>query len=212
MTLVPPEDTKRLLKQLTKEYNANLPGSQVETYLHRRGFTSEVLNSFRIGTVSDDPSPAERPYRGMLSIPYITGNGSVVGIKYRHIDDRKPKYLCSLGFEGRRIFNPFILTQQHRRIYITEGELDTVVLHQLGVPAIAIPGATQWSPGAARALRHRQLVVLADGDDSGEGYKLGKQICSVTEDASIVLMQGTDVNGYFLEHGSEKLLEYIGAT
>lgn len=209
MTLVPPKDTKRLLKRLTNQYWKDGQESQAETYLRQRGITKEAQNYFRLGFVKD-PEPTERIYRGMLSIPYITSNGDVVGIRYRHLDESKPKYLSSLGFEGKRIFNPFILTQRHQRIYITEGELDTVVLKQVGVPAIAVPGATQWTPATARALRNREVVVLADGDDNGEGLNLGKRICKDIDGAIMVLMHNTDVNQFFLDKGKDELLNYIG--
>lgn len=209
MTLVPPRDTKKLLEQYTSQYEASLAGSQGENYLLQRGIMKEVQNSFRLGFVLE-PTPEQRAYRGCISIPYITRSGDIVGIKYRRLDDGKPKYSSSLGFEARRIFNPFILSLKYRKIYITEGEFDTIVLRQLGVPALAIPGANAWSAASSRALRHRQLVVLADGDDSGEGYKLGRQITKDVEHSSIVLMKDTDVNQYYLDHGKDKLLEYIG--
>lgn len=210
MTLVPPKDTKRLLKRLTNQYFQEGQESPAETYLRQRGITKEAQNYFHLGFVKD-PEPAERAYEGMLSIPYITANGDVVGIKYRYLDDRKSKYRSSLGFEAKRIFNPFILTQRHSRIYITEGELDTVILKQIGVPSIAIPGATNWTVATARALRNREVVVLADGDDNDEeGLKLGRRICKDVENATLVLMDGTDVNQFFLDKGKEELLSYIG--
>lgn len=209
MTLVPPRDTKKLLEKYTHQYEAALPESPAETYLLRRGITKPAQSFFRLGFVAE-PEPEQRAYKGSLAIPFITTNGDVVGVKYRWLDDRKPKYSSSLGFEARRIFNPIILTQRHRKIYITEGELDTVVLHLLGVPSIALPGATTWSTTTSRALRHRRVVVLADGDDAGEGHKLGKQIAKDVEDSSIILMTGSDVNQYYLDYGKDKLLEYIG--
>lgn len=210
MTLVPPKDTKKLLKRLTNQYFQEGQESPAESYLRQRGITKEAQNYFHLGFVGN-PEPSERAFKGMLTIPYITANGDVVGIKYRYLDDRKPKYRSSLGFEARRIFNPFILTQRHQRIYITEGELDTIVLKQLGVPAVAVPGATQWTVATARALRNREIVVLADGDDSNEeGLNLGKRICKDVENATLVLMYNTDVNQFYLDKGKDALLDYIG--
>lgn len=209
MTLVPPKDIMRSLATYTDQYHESYPGSPAEKYLTRRGITKEAANYFRLGFVAD-PDPEQRAYRGCLAIPYLTPYEAVLGIKYRFLDDRKPKYSSSIGFESRRIYNPSALIGQ-RTVYVTEGEIDTITLHTLGVPAIAIPGATNWNPVAARALRNRRVIVLADGDDSlGEGYKLAKQITRAVEDSAIVLMEGTDVNQFYLDHGREKLLEYIG--
>lgn len=210
MTLVPSRDTKRLLEEYTSQYEASLPESLGEIYLSQRGITKEAQAYFRLGFVKD-PEPAQRDYSGTVSIPYITSSGDIVGLKYRRLDDAKPKYLSSLGFEARRIFNPLSLAERHRRIYITEGEVDAITLWLVGIPAVAVPGANAWSPSSARALRNRQIVVLADGDDKrGEGYKLGKQIASSIEDTSIVLMRDSDVNKFYLDNGKEELYRYIG--
>jgi DNA primase len=155
-------------------------------------------------------------YRGRLTIPYIVGD-SVVGIKYRTLDENPDgfKYISSVGFAAKRIFNPNILKKLHSKIYVCEGEIDAITLAQLGVPAIAIPGAENWNPVAARALRNRRVVVLADGDGkpgkgAAAGRRLADQILTAVDDAGKIVMEGTDVNEYFNTHGAEKLLEYIG--
>jgi len=150
----------------------------------------------------------------MVVLPYVAGS-SVVGLKFRRIDDREPKYMSSVGFEARRIFNPNILKGLYPKIYVTEGEFDTVILHSLSIPAIAIPGANSWNPVVARALRNRRIVVLADGDGKEgkgreAGQKLGKQILTSVDDAAIIIMKDTDVNQYYLDHGGPALKEYIG--
>jgi len=215
MTIVPSNDTKKLLGELTREYEASLPYSPGEKYLLERGITKEAQSYFHLGFVAN-PRPEERMYRGRLSIPYIVGS-SVVGIKYRTLEGEPDgfKYISSTGFAARRIFNPNILRKLHTKIYVCEGEIDAITLAQLGVPAIAIPGAENWNPVAARALRNRRVVVLADGDGkpgkgAQAGRKLADQILTAVDDAGMIVMEGTDVNEYFNTHGAEKLLEYIG--
>lgn len=210
MSLVPTRDTKRLLGARTREYQSQLAGSPGQRYLEQRGITSEAQSYFHLGFV-ESPSPEEKGYLHRISIPYIAGK-DVVGIKYRVIDSREPRYLSSVGFEARRIFNPNILRGLYKTIYVCEGELDAITLHLLSVPAIAIPGANSWNPIASRALRNRRVVVLADGDDAGQSIKFARQVLSSVDDGGMVVMEGTDVNQFYLDHGSEKLLEYIGYT
>ena len=208
---VPSRDIKNSLERLTGKYQASLPSSRAEKYLLERGITKEAANSFRLGFVVD-PEPEERVYDKRLSIPFIVGD-SVVGIKYRSISDYGEKYISSSGFYAQRIFNPNVLTELHPKVYVTEGELDTITLHQLGIPAIAIPGVTNWNPVVSRILRNRKVVVLADGDDKeGQGMKLGRKILTSIDGSAIVKMEGTDVNQYYMDQGAEKLMRYIGWT
>lgn len=213
MSMVPTNGMKKSWERLTRLYEDQLPSSPAEKYLIQRGITKEAQNYFHLGFVGE-PEPEERPYLNRLSIPFIVGS-TCVGIKYRVLDDREPKYLSSSGFEARRIFNPNILKSLHTKVYVCEGELDAITLTQLGVPAVAIPGANNWNPVAGRALRHRRIVVLADGDGKTAkgreaGPKLGKQLLSSLDDCGMIIMEGTDVNQYFLDHGGDQLLEYIG--
>jgi DNA primase len=213
MTSVPSVSTKRLLGELTREYEANLPSSPAEKYLDQRGITKEAASYFHLGFVTN-PRPEERKFANRLAIPYVVGS-SIVGIKYRVLDDREPKYKSSEGFMALRVFNPNILRGLHRKIYVCEGELDCITLHILRVPAIAIPGANSWNPIVARALRNRRVVVLADGDGKpGKGAEAGanlaKKILGSVDDGGSITMEDTDVNQYFIDNGGDKLLEYIG--
>lgn len=209
--VVPSRDIKNSLERLTQRYQESLPSSPAEKYLLERGITKEAQRYFRLGIVID-PEPEERIFNKRLSIPFIVGT-SIVGIKYRHISDYGEKYISSQGFYAQRIFNPNVLTELHPKVYVTEGELDTITLWQLGIPAIAIPGVTNWNPVVPRILRNRKIVVLADGDDKeGQGMKLGKKILTSVDGSAIVKMEGTDVNQFYMDKGAEELMSYIGWT
>lgn len=207
--VVPSRDIKNSLEKLTKKYEQSILSSPAEKYLRERGITKEAQDYFRLGLVVD-PEPEERIFNKRLSIPYIVGD-SVVGIKYRSITDYGEKYISSVGFYAQRIFNPNVLAQLHLKVYVTEGELDTITLWQLGIPAIAIPGVNNWNPVNPRILRNRKIVVLADGDDKeGQGMKLGKKILTSVDGSAIVKMEGTDVNQFYTDQGAAALMEYIG--
>lgn len=207
--VVPSRDIRNSLERLTRKYQDDILSSPAEKYLRERGITKEAQDFFRFGFVIN-PEPEERIYNKRLSIPYIIGD-SIVGIKYRTISDYGEKYLSSNGFYAQRIFNPNILRDLHPKVYVTEGELDTVTLWQLGIPAIAIPGVNNWNAVNPRILRNRHIVVLADGDDKeGQGMKLGKKILTSVDGSAIVKMEGTDVNQFYMDHGADALMEYIG--
>lgn len=216
MSRVPSLSTKKLLEKLTTQYQSNLDCSpDALSYLEARGITKEVANYFRVGFVTN-PVPEERIFEGRLSIPFIVGK-SVVGIKYRSIDDTEPKYISSVGFYAQRIFNPNILQHLYPKIYLCTGEINVITLHQLKIPAIGIPGANNYDPVVARALRNRHVVVLVDGDAKpGKGQEsevnFGKKVLTSIDGGAKIQIEGSDVNQFFLDHGEKALKEYIGWT
>lgn len=206
--LVPSNDMKRLWDRKAQLYHNQFQGSRGELYLLSRGITKEAANSFQIGFV-ENPEPDDQHLKGRISIPYITQSG-VVGIKYRAIDDTEPKYLSSPGFYAKRFFNVGCLTSRNRKIYICEGETDAITVAQLGVPAVALPGAETWEPRMFRVLRNRFCVVLADGDDDGQGKRMADKILSNVDESIMIVMEGHDVNSFFNLCGEKNLLKKIG--
>lgn len=196
------------LEYATARYEKNL--DLAAEYLSGRGFTEETARSFRLGVV-DDPLAGDESFAGRLSIPYITQTG-VVDIRFRCLqlhackEHGHPKYL---GVPGRplRLFNVSDFLFAEDFICVTEGELDTMVLHQLGLPSVASPGTGGWKPHFSRIFEDYQRVYLfADGDDPGRkfGMKLAAEIGAIV----IGMPEGTDVNSVFLdeEYGEEFLL------
>lgn len=79
----------------------------------------------------------------------------------------------------------------------------------LGLPVIGIPGVDNWLPIFARALRNREVVVLADGDDDGQGMNFAQRIARDVDECMTVLFEGEDVNSYRMKYGLDALEEKI---
>jgi len=79
----------------------------------------------------------------------------------------------------------------------------------LGLPAIGIAGVDNWLPVFGRALRNRRVVVLADGDDTGQGRNFANRVATDVDECATVLFEETDVNGYATTYGLDKLREKI---
>lgn len=108
----------------------------------------------------------------MLSIPYLTVDREVVGIRFRTIDpdDSRPKYLGLPGAETT-IFGMPALLNRSETVIVAEGEMDVIALAQLGYTAIGIPGANNWKPHYSRVLDSFQRVIVAgDPDDAGQKF------------------------------------------
>ena len=183
-------------------------------YLLKRGFEKETLEYFKIGIVVDPPV-IHSSYKDRISFPYITANG-IVTIRFR----RHPNYpddakFLSLTGEEARLFNTRALLQRNlKRIYICEGETDTMMAHQCGLPAVGVPGVTNWNEKIwPKIFRDIPVTVLADNDDSGEGQKLAKLIYSSLGGCDIILMEkGKDVSEYVSEYGKDQFLQLVGVV
>lgn len=207
--LVPPNATKRLLEENSLAYTRQMNTAGVQ-YLTDRGIGKQTALYFQIGMVVD-PLPGDDLFRGRLSIPYISPSG-VVAVKYRALDNSEPKYLTSSGATMKRLYNTRVLLDPHLTVYLCEGELDTITAAQAGLPAVGIPGINQWEKRFARAFRNRRVVVLADGDDSGQGLGFAEKVMADVDSCGIVLFDGTDVNKFFVDYGKDKLLEKVGVV
>lgn len=185
------------LEKSTARYEQDV--GQAAHYLAGRGLTEATARSFRLGVVHE-PLPGDEPGAGRLSIPYLTRAG-VVAVRYRclqaHEHDPCPKYW---GYPGAasHLFNVGALFGDGDLVCVTEGELDTIVLAQVGLASVGVPGGSNWKPHYSRIFEDfRRVVVFADGDDAG--VKFGRKVAEAVHHATVVAMPpGLDVNDAFL--------------
>ncbi len=182
-------------------------------WLAGRGIEMENARYEGLGVVRNPPAIHEQ-YEGRLSIPYLTDFGPVA-ISFRCMQDHSckeaghGKYLKPKNQEttlyGVRSFD-----DATDWIGVTEGELDSLILRQMGIPAVAVPGATSWKEHWVNVFEDlSRIYVFADGDDAGRKMlgvfrdKLSMPVLKVT------LPEGEDVNSTFLKYGAEGILKRI---
>lgn len=206
-SLVLQESLRKSLTEASEKYHQQLAGSPAEEYLiEERGFTTEVLRFFRIGFVGK-AEVGDDIYRGRISIPFLTPSG-VVAIQFRSVGPEKANRFLMRG-SNKRIYNPSTLLKPWRKVYLCEGPTDTMTVAQLQLPVIGIAGVDNWNSVFARALRNRRVVVLADGDDDGQGLNFAKRVATDVDDCATILFEGMDVNRYRMEYGLDGLKEKI---
>lgn len=162
-------------------------------YIMSRGITKETAQRFRLGYEE------QGEYAGRLAIPYLAADGSVVDVRFRAIDaDTSPKYMSRHGSKAH-LFNVSALLSDGDTIHVTEGEIDCMTLTQLGVPAVGIPGATQWQKHWSRLFTdYDRVIVLCDGDQAGTDF--GRKMMEKIHAATVVhLPDGQDVNSLFTQ-------------
>jgi len=202
---------RMMLEGAVSRYQDGLTGEAVR-YLTGRGLTREVVDGFRLGVVSD-PMPAHARYAGWLSIPYLRYDGLPVSIRFRCIrpgcdHEGHGKYM-SLPGEPSRMFNVGAIHNADDTIHVCEGELDAIVLAQIGLYAVAIPGANGWRPHHRRMLAGFSKVYVW-GDPDPAGAEFTATVCgSLRGAARAVQLSVGDVTETYLQGGAEALLELV---
>lgn len=212
------------LERRTARYHNDLwgpDGDQALTYLiEERGLTEETIEKFRLGIVVD-PLESDGGAKGMISIPYITPSG-VVALRFRRPPDKEtgPKYWQPPGSEIT-IFNTRRLTIPSTWITIAEGEFDAMVLEQCNIPAVGIPGASNWQPHYRAVFEGYERVIICgdndgngdksdDPDKEGASEKFAKKIAKQVEGPAFFMFpEGHDVSSYQKEHGPEALRQFL---
>lgn len=198
------------LEELTKSYEAHQGDERYLAWLEKRGISRETAQEFRLGYVP--PSHDSEPrYLDRISIPYLRSSG-VTEIKYRLCDlgeevDKKerPKYVNRPGAETR-LFNTKAAFVASDSIIITEGEIDAIILSQIQLPAIGVPGVNNFKPHFARIFEDfDRVLVYADGDKPGHDF--ADELQSSIGAQPVYMPDGMDVNDVYLNGGREFLEE-----
>ena len=209
------EQSKLLLEAVTR-YSQSIDEATV-AYLEGRGISKDVATSFMLGTVID-PAPGHEQFVGWLSIPYITALGIAVSVKFRRLDDGKPKYGQPTG-QKLHLYNVADVAVDSSHIVITEGELDAVIISGvLGIPAVGVPGVAAWKPYYAKLLTGFDTVYVVGDNDLKEdgtnpGAEFSKRVASEVINSQIVnLPLGMDINEFYMQHGPEELSTLLGGA
>jgi DNA primase len=206
---------KSLLEAVT-HYSQEIDEATV-AYLAGRGISKEIAQQYMLGTVKDT-IPGHEAYQGWLSIPYVTALGVCTSVKFRRIDDGKPKYGQPTG-QKLHLYNVADVMIDAPNIVVCEGELDCVVISGiLGIPAVGVPGVAAWKPHYSKLLGGFDTVLIVGDNDLKEdgtnpGAEFSRRVAGEVMNSRIVeLPQGTDVNEYYLSNGPEALVQLLGVV
>lgn len=182
-------------QERAERYHANLT-PEATNYLKGRGITDEIAAKYLLGVCDDI-------YPGWISIPYLRPPG-VLWFNFRNLSGQGEKYKAP---GQKHLYNTAALdvADQTGEAFIAEGEFDAIVATELcSVPAVCIPGATQWTGNKnwhELFVGYQCVWVLADPDDAGRG--LATAILERLPAARLVSLPA-DVNDTYLKHGGIK--------
>lgn len=210
MTLT--QEQRNLLESQTSRYQSNL--YVAAEYLEARGITEDTAVWARLGVVDEGIHGDSEAAFQRLSIPYITRSG-VVDLRFRCIRDHECGEVGCSKYLGRpgatlRIYGVDDLVSAGDTIAVTEGELDRLILRQLGYPAVGLPGAESWKRHWHRLLEDfSRVVVFGDGDAAGVRFirKLMDQFPQSVEGVQLPDLE--DVNSMYLLEGGGYFERYL---
>jgi hypothetical protein len=140
--------------------------SDLEEFATERGFDPEWLHDFagfRLAPEGETPFPGrwvKFPY------PHMTG---IWTHRYRRpsgADPKLPKYWAPRG-TGQHLYNPLLLGPNAERVWLVEGEIDTLSLITFDVPAIGIAGSNGFKGSWALLYSSAEVFIVFDNDDAG---------------------------------------------
>jgi len=172
-------------------------------FLEGRGIDPAWAATHSVGEVTE-PLEGHENYVGMIAIPYFAKGDEIVTWRFRNLGQGK-KYLAVKG-GGRHIYR--VWDTEADEVIVTEGELDALLLSQLGYNAVGIPGARAWTREWRWLFRDaRRVVLAADGDPDGRemAAAVATDVSPFTEVTLAEIPIGKDVTDVFLTEGEETL-------
>ncbi|SMF24132.1 twinkle protein [Trinickia caryophylli] len=169
------------------------PTTIIGEWLSDSGLTEATIDAFKIcEQVRGDVTYAVFPY---------LRDGELINAKYRNIAS-KADMRQEAGAEPC-LFGWHLIDPRQRSVAITEGEIDAMTLHQVGIPALSVnagAGNHQWLDNDWSKLERFSTIYLCfDNDEAGrKGVKevanrLGLERCRV-----VTFGASKDANEYLL--------------
>lgn len=182
----------------------------------RRGLSQATVERFQLGF------DGQRYY-----IPVYDEDGRCVNIRrYKPNATRAQDKMLSWrqGFGEARLFpiKTIVDSLPDSTLYLFEGEMDTLLAQQHGLPAVTTTGgAGTWREGWNEYFRGRRVVVCYDNDDAGRlgAGRIAHQLRAVATEVKVVSIPlqsppGADFTDYIVGHGHtvEEFLALVTAT
>ncbi len=174
------------------------PDDAVKAWLLSRGLTDLTIAAFKVAAEGDD----------VAVFPYIRGD-ELVNLKRRSIVEKRKMWQekdaepCLFGWH--------LIGERCRTLAITEGEIDAMTLHQVGIPAVSCnagAGNHQWiETDWDRLQQFSEILICYDADEPGQkgarevAARLGIERCKIVrfpnaKDANEFLTNGAPVDAF----------------
>ena len=194
-------------------FQANAWADEPAKFFADRGLEHGTVQRFGLGYTSDWGRTAQGDVRHSLVIPYEDGLGNLRYVRFRPLrhKDGAPKYVTP-GDQKAHLFA--VRALDNDTVHIAEGELDAMILWQIGLKAVAVPGAQTFRPAWRHLFRPphvRRAVLVLDPDKAGmsAAKRLYDLLSDVCDTHAVSLPKGMDINDVYLKYGAETLRKAV---
>ena len=186
------------------------------------GYKEEYLLDAGLVVKREDGTLADK-FRERVMFPIHSVSGRVIAFSGRTLrSDNPAKYVNSPDTEiykkSNILFGIWFAKQaiaKEDSCIIVEGNVDLVMLHQLGICNVVAPCGTALTVQQVRLIRKftHNVVLMNDGDSAGIHASLKDIDMLLAEDmnVSVVLLpEGEDPDSFARAHTLEEVMDYIG--
>jgi len=203
---------RKLDNNTLKKFMIGYSSGENEIYklLNSKGYNEEEILASNL--VKKNNYGYSDIYKNRLMFPIQDVRNRYIAFGGRVLDNSLPKYLNSpegIAYsKGRNLYAMNVAKSANlNKIIIVEGYMDTVSLHQRGIPNVVASLGTALTEGQARLLRKNaeKVIISYDSDGAGQAATLrGLEILSnVGCDVRILQMEGAkDPDEYVIKYGN----------
>ncbi|MBL0387756.1 toprim domain-containing protein [Tumebacillus sp. ITR2] len=209
MTMFQPAIGTDDLEELVSKYQKQLD-TEALLYLESRDISEKTIANFSLGyeDIIIGFSVAENSglLPGRIVFPIRDMEGRIRDLIGRTIDDREPKYKALLG-DSMVLFNEPVLAD-NSEIVIAGGMFDVLSLHQVPIPAVAVPDCYSFHKDQAQLFADKRVFICFGNDEEGrrEAERVFNLLEAVAEEVFIVtLPEGIkDINDLYVRAENAK--------
>ena len=190
-----------------------------------RQYKDEYLLELGLVSRSDKTGKLIDRFRGRVIFPIANPVGKIVGFGGRILGNKKDiaKYINSSESEiyhKSNVLYGLYQAKQHirsaDRCILTEGYMDTIVLHQNGIQNVVASSGTALTVEQIRLIRRftKNVLMIYDGDAAGVKAAMRGIDLLIKDDMQVkvlILPDNHDPDSYVRKFGSAAFLEFIDA-
>ncbi|KEO84494.1 DnaB-like helicase C-terminal domain-containing protein [Tumebacillus flagellatus] len=209
MTMFQPLIGTNDLEELVSKYQKQL-NTEALLYLENRDISEKTVTNFSLGyediIIGFSVTQNTGLLPGRIVFPIRDMEGNIRDLIGRAIDDREPKYKALLG-DSMVLFNEPVLLD-HQEVVLAGGLFDVLSLHQVPIPAVAVPDCYSFHKEQAQLFADKRVFICYGNDEGGrrEAERVSNLLEGVAQDVFIVtLPEGIkDINDLYVRAENAK--------
>lgn len=167
---------RSLSNEIIKKFGlgySNKYSDDLYQYLKKKGYNDSVLRESGLISMTETKGIYDKFWNRVM-FPIMDINQKVIGFGGRVMGDGKPKYLNSpetkIFDKGRNLYGlNFARLSRERKIFLCEGYMDVIALHQAGfINSVASLGTSLTNAQAMILKRYAdEIIITYDSDSAG---------------------------------------------